>query len=51
MHNLKRFDKAFQLRNAFRNISGHSTNAFAYLTGFNSQIRFIIWWKAIRLYP
>jgi len=33
MHNLKGIDKAFQHRNAFRNIYGHSKNAFSYLTG------------------
>ena len=32
MHNLKCIDKAFQLKNALRNISGHSKNAFSYLT-------------------
>ena len=32
MHNLKSIDKAFQLRNAFCNISGHSKNAFSYMT-------------------
>ena len=32
MHNLKGIDKAFKLRNAFSNISGHSKNAFSHLT-------------------
>ena len=32
MHNVKSIDKAFQLRNAYRNISGHSKNAFSYYT-------------------
>jgi len=34
MHNVKCIDKAFQLRNVCRNISGHSKNAFSYLTRF-----------------
>ena len=33
MHNLTSIDKAFQLRNAFRNSSVHSKNAFSFLTG------------------
>ena len=34
MHNFKSIDKAFQHRRGFRNISGHSKNAFSYLTRF-----------------
>ena len=33
MHNLTSTDKVFQVRKTFRNISGHSKNAFSYLTG------------------
>ena len=33
MYHLTSIDKVFQVRNAFRNISGNSKNAFTYLTG------------------
>jgi len=32
MHNLTNIDTVCQLRNSFRNISGHSKNPFSYLT-------------------
>jgi len=47
MHNLKSIDKAFQLGNAFRNISDHYKNAFSYnfseshlIISVNGRIRF-----------
>jgi len=46
MHNLISINKVFQVRNTFHNISGHSKNAFSYMTGL-VEIRFIILWKTI----
>jgi len=41
MHNLTNIDTVSQLKNAFRNISGHSKE-FIFLFDQVSQIRFII---------
>ena len=50
MHYLTSIDKVFQLRNALRNISDHSKKCI-FLFDWVSQIRFIFWREALRLFP
>jgi len=50
MHNLTNIDTVYQLKNAFRNISGYSKKSI-FLFDQVSQIRFIIWRQDLRLFP